>query len=65
MINKQLAERNLRLEVDLALAKNQLTTSLPLHTEFIDEAKKRRGQKPPHMFLKYCPFCGEKYPDLK
>lgn len=63
-INEKLAKLNLRLSIDLVIGENRILTRIPLETVFIDESQKKRGEKPNHIFPIYCPFCGEKYPDL-
>ncbi len=66
-INEKLKEHNLRLSEDLIIdiQNAKLSSSLFLTTEFIDPAKKKRGERPKHFFLSYCPFCGKKYPQPK
>jgi hypothetical protein len=62
-IDKSLKDQNLQLEQALIVLDNVLCARPIIHTEFIEQSKKKRGQKQPPFFVKYCPFCGEKYVD--
>ena len=58
-VDEKLAERNTRLTQALVFG-NRSAPTIMLQTEVIE---KKRGAKPVGMFLSYCPFCGEKYPE--
>lgn len=58
-VNAKLADRNTRLTEALVLG-NRSAPTIMLQTEVIE---RKRGAKPISMFLSYCPFCGEKYPE--
>ena len=64
-IDEQLEPHNLRVSMDIIVLENSLGQVLPVHTEFIDESKKKRGQKPVHLRTDFCPFCGEKLSEKK
>ncbi len=61
-INQQLKDKNLRLEEWLMLNEKMtnLSACIPIHTTFVDESKKKRGDKAIPIFPSHCPFCGEK-----
>lgn len=58
-INEKLASRNTRLTEALVFG-NRSAPTIMLQTEVIE---KKRGAKAVGVFLSYCPFCGEKYPE--
>ena len=58
-VDEKLAERNARLTQALVFG-NRAAPTIMLQTKVIE---KKRGAKPVGMFLCYCPFCGEKYPE--
>jgi len=62
--NEVLESRNLQIEEAILVGDNSLDTRIPIHTEFVNESKKKRGQKAISIMANYCPFCGEKFPSL-
>jgi hypothetical protein len=63
--NEVLESKNLQIEEAILVGENSLETRIPIHTEFVSESKKKRGQKAISIMANYCPFCGEKFPSLK
>lgn len=58
-VDEKLAERNTRLTQAIVFGKHSGQTIM-LQTEVVE---KKRGARPTSVFLSYCPFCGEKYPE--
>lgn len=63
-IDAKLAEQNLRLATTIVCVVGPgggFRAYPRLMTEFVDETKKKRGQKAPTFIPSRCPFCGIEY----
>jgi hypothetical protein len=58
-MDEALKDRN--LEVNSTLPLFGKPSKVVSHLVFVDESKKKRGEKAPLIDFHFCPFCGEKY----
>lgn len=59
-VDGMLAEHNTRLTRAITFGSGEMGLCLMIATEVVE---KKRGAKAVKMFPRFCPFCGEKYPD--